>query len=203
MKNIAFLALASLLLLPSPASAQTTLSLTGGMNVTSLATETGLAANYNSANRMFAGLAATLPITGPFQVRFGASLSQKGNFYGLDQAVLLANPNDPGWGRSEPSLDVHLRMGYLEFTVLGGVAGRVSGSPVTVYMLAGPAIGVLTSCSVKLTEYENGQPGESDFVSPCYDEESIVPLDLGLSGGAGLNVGLTDQAGATVARQSG
>lgn len=178
---------------PSPASAQTTLSLAGGINFTSLATETGLAANYDAARKVFTGVAATVPIAGSFQVRLGASFSQKGNFYALDQ-IVPDDPNYPTFGTLEPYLDLHLNMGYVEFTALASLASPVSGGPVTVRVLAGPAIGLLASCKATGTEYEGGRPSRTMTVS-CPDEAQIAALDLGLAGGAGLNVELTGRLG--------
>ena len=197
MRHVAPLVLACfLVLLPSPTSAQKTLSLTGGINFTSVATETGLAANYDSAKRLFTGLAATVPIAGSFQVRVGAAFSQKGNFYALDR-IIADDPGYPTFGTLVPALDLHLKMGYLEFTILGSLASPVSGGPVTVHLVAGPAMGLLASCKATATMYDDeGQPGETTTVS-CPDEADIAKLDLGLAGGAGLNVELTDQIGVT------
>ena len=196
MRRIALVFLALVVPLPTfPASAQTTLSLTGGINFTSVATETGLAANYDAAKRPFTGVAATVPIAGPFQIRLGTSFSQKGNFYALDQ-IVPDDPDYPTFGTVEPYLDLHLRMGYVEFTALAGLASPVSGGPVTVQVLAGPAIGLLASCKAKGTEYEGGRPSRTMTVS-CPDEAQIATLDLGLAGGAGLNVELTDRLGVT------
>ena len=195
MKQVAPLVLASSFLLsPFPASAQT-LSLTGGVNFTSVATETGLSANYDSAKRLFTGVAATVPIAGSFRIRLGASLSQKGNFYALDQ-IVPDDPNYPTFGTLEPYLDLHLRMGYVEFTALASLASPVSGGPVAVRVLAGPAIGLLASCKATRTKYEEGRPSTTMTVS-CPDEAQIATLDLGLAAGAGLNVELTDRLGVT------
>lgn len=196
MRRVAPVFLAFLVpLAPSSASAQTTLSLTGGINFTSLATETGLAANYDAATRLFAGVAATVPVRGSFQVRVGAAFSQKGNFYALDQ-IVPDDPNYPTFGTLEPYLDLNLKMGYLEITALGSLASPVSGGPVTVHVLAGPAIAFLASCKAARTDYEDGEPGPSTTVS-CPDEAQIAALDFGLAGGAGMNVGLTDRMGVT------
>ena len=196
MRRIALVLLAFIIQLPPfQASAQTTLSLTGGINFTSVATETGLSANYDAARRLFTGVAATVPIVGSFQVRLGASLSQKGNFYALDQ-IVPDDPNYPTFGTLEPYLDLHLKMGYVEFNALAGLASPVSGGPVTVRVLAGPSIGLLASCKATGTEYEEGRPIRTTTVS-CPDEARIATLDFGLAGGAGLNVELTDRLGVT------
>ena len=196
MRRVAPLLLLSLLVpSPSAASAQTTLSLTGGVNFTHLATETGLQANYNSAKRPFTGLAATIPVAGPFQVRLGGAYSQKGNFYGLDRLV-ATDPAYPTFGTLEPAWDVHLRMGYLEFAALGGLASPVSGGPVSVHALLGPAVAFLASCKATATVYVDGQLGESTTVS-CPEDVDIAKIDFGLAAGGGLNVDLTDRVGVT------
>ena len=196
MRRIALVFLALFVPLPpSPAFAQTALSLTGGINFTSVATETGLAANYDAAKRLFTGVAATVPVAGSFQVRLGASFSQKGNFYALDR-IVPKDPNYPTFGTLEPHLDLHLKMGYLEFTALASLASPVSGGPVAVRVLAGPAIGLLASCRATGTEYEEGRPSRTTTVS-CPGEAQIATLDFGLAGGAGLNVELTDRLGVT------
>ena len=196
MRRVAPLLLLSFLVpSPSAASAQTTLFLTGGVNFTYLATETGLQANYNSAKRPFTGLAATIPIAGPFQVRLGGAYSQKGNFYGLDRLV-PTDPDYPTFGTLEPAWDVHLRMGYLEFSALGGLASPVSGGPVSVHALLGPAVAFLASCKATATEYVDGRLGESTTVS-CPEDVDIAKLDFGLAAGGGLTVDLTDRVGVT------
>lgn len=192
-KQVAPLVLASSFLLFPPASAQTTLSLMGGINFTSVDSENvPLPPNYDSAKRLFTGVAATVPIAGSFRVRLGASLSQKGNFYGVDWLI----PVDSSYTnfRWEPADDLHLKMGYVEFTALASLASPVSGGPVTVQVLAGPAIGLLASCKTTWTEYAEGRPSTTTTVS-CPDEAQIATLDLGLAAGAGLNVELTDRLG--------
>lgn len=196
MRRVAPLLLLSFLVpSASAASAQTTISLTGGVNFTHLATETGLQANYNSAKRPFTGLAATIPVAGPFQVRIGGAYSQKGHFYGLDRLV-PRDPDYPTFGTLEPAWDVHLRMGYLEFAALGGLASPVSGGPVSVHALLGPAVAFLASCKATATVYVDGQLGESTTVS-CPEDVDIAKLDFGLAAGGGLNVDLTDRVGVT------
>lgn len=194
MKQVAPLVLASSFLLFPPASAQTTLSLMGGINFTSVDSENvPLPPNYDSAKRLFTGVAATVPIAGSFRIRLGASLSQKGNLYALDRTV----SDDPNYfGPVEPYLDLHLKMGYVEFTALASLASPVSGGPVTVQVLAGPAVGLLASCKATRTEYAESRPSTTMTVS-CPDEAQIATLDLGLAAGAGLNVELTDRLGVT------
>lgn len=195
--------------LASPAPAQTTLSLTGGINLTSVAPETGLGPNYFPAKRPFTGVAVAVPVAGPLQLRLGAAFSQKGNSYFLDW-LLFDDPDRPHVARSAPALDHALKMGYLEFTVLGSLASRVSGSPVTVHLLAGPAIGFLASCKATWTKYDkDGQPFETRTAScPDRPRVSYEPdeqlgdgegnrLDFGLAAGTGLNVELTDRIGVT------
>lgn len=174
----------------SPASAQTTVSLTGGINFASVATETGLAANYGGAKRLFAGVGANFPVAGPLQIQFGAAFSQKGNYYWLSGVSGLD-------GFAEiPALDIQLRMGYLEFNVLGRLASQVSGGPIALHLLAGPAMAFLASCEATATVYEDDRPRES-ITSTCPDEAEVTGLDLGLAAGTGVDVELTDRIGVT------
>jgi len=92
--------------------------------------------------------------------------------------------------------------------VFGSVASRVSGGPVTVHVVAGPAMGFLASCKATWTEYDTeGQSTETRTAS-CPDRIPIDPgvplgdgegarLDFGLAAGTGLNVELTDRIGVT------
>lgn len=59
--------------------------------------------------------------------------------------------------------------GWASATASGSLASRVSGSPVTVHVVAGPAMGFLASCKATWTDYDTeGQPIETRTAS-CSD----------------------------------
>ncbi|MDE0075601.1 MAG: hypothetical protein OXU32_16725 [Gammaproteobacteria bacterium] len=85
----------------SPASAQATLSLTGGVNLSTLAADAPSARDVwhsESLARMSIGLAATVPVSRHLGVQAGVAYAQKGGrLSGLDNRQLSCDFDASGW----------------------------------------------------------------------------------------------------------
>ena len=110
-------------LLPGvPASGQTTLTVTGGLNTASVSLSEGNEA-IESVTRMAMGLSAGIPVSEGWRVQLGATYSQKG--FGI--------------GIAEVGID------YIEFT---GLLDRPLplGDRASLHLVAGPALGIRMFC---------------------------------------------------------
>ena len=182
---------------PTPVCAQATLSLTGGVNRTSLGTDADGASRapiFESLTRMSIGLAATLPVSDRFGLQLGGRYAQKGGR--LDVLGVLGTMGDMFGGFEEmppgASFDADYQMDYVELSALARVGFPLSGDRVSGHLLAGPALGLRSSCEgvVRLS----GLDEPAFNVSSDCDEAGvdIGTIDLGLAGGAGIDIGLTD-----------
>ena len=179
----------------TPVRAQATLSLTGGVNRTSLSTDAdGASSVFESLTRMSIGLAATLPVSERFGLQLGGRYAQKGGR--LDVLGVLGMMGDMFGGFDEmppgASFDADYEMDYVELSALARVGFPLSGDRVSGHLLAGPALGLQSSCAgvVRLSGLEEPPVNVS---SDC-DEAGLDfrTIDFGLAGGAGIDIGLTD-----------
>ena len=187
--------LTAVLLMPRASlHAQTTLSLTGGVSLASMNTDfdDALAPDLESLTRMSVGLAATIPVTDRFGVQLGGRYVQKGGRLDLLGMAMRM------FGRLEgmeqvTSFETDFRMDYVEFSALARVRFPLSGDRMSGHLLAGPALGLQSSCEVGVRIREPGFP-EADVNMDCEEFGPIFKgkLDLGLAGGAGIDIGLTD-----------
>ena len=118
MKWYSPLLLTGLLLVPAtPAAGQTSLSLTGGINVASLEVDSSdpLVPNLQSVSRMSIGLAATIPISERVAIQLGGAYSQKGGSLEVQE--------DGATIASDIELD------YIELTALARVGLPLVGGP--------------------------------------------------------------------------
>lgn len=180
----------------TPVRAQTMLSLTGGVNRTSLNVDTdgAFSPDFESLTRMSVGLAATIPVSDRFGLQLGGRYAQKGGR--LDVLGLMGMMGDM-MGElddmpSGTSLNADIKMDYVELTVLARVGFPLSGDRVSGHLLAGPALGLRSSCELGFSVSGPDVPGV-DVDSDCEEVESdFRALDFGLAGGAGIDIGLTD-----------
>lgn len=176
--------------------AQATLSLTGGVNRTSLSTDSdgALAPDFESLTRMSVGLAATIPVSDRFGVQLGGRYAQKGGR--LDVVGMLAMMDDMFGGVEQmppgARIDADFEMDYVELSVLARVGFPLSGDRLSGHLLAGPALGLQSSCQGVVHISGMDEPAMSAGVD-C-DEAGLDwrKIDFGLAGGAGVNIGLTD-----------
>ena len=187
----------------TPVRGQTTLSLMGGVNRTSLSTDADGASRapvFESLTRMSIGLAATLPLSDRFGLQLGGRYAQKGGR--LDVLGVLAMMGDM-FGEFEDmppgaSFDADFEMDYVEFSALARVGFPLSGDRASGHLLAGPALGLRSSCEavVRLSGLEEPAFNVS---SDCEDGGlNFQTIDFGLAGGAGVDIGLTDSIDASL-----
>lgn len=180
----------------TPVRAQATLSLTGGVSRTSLSTDSdgALAPEFESLTRMSVGLAATIPVSDRFGVQLGGRYAQKGGR--LDVVGMLAMMDDMFGGVEQmppgARIDADFEMDYVELSVLARVGFPLSNDRVSGHLLAGPALGLQSSCEGVVHISGMDEPAMSAGVD-C-DEAGLDwrKIDFGLAGGAGVDIGLTD-----------
>lgn len=196
------LAAAFLTLGATSVRAQATLSLTGGVNLTSLDADTNgaLAPDFESLTRMSIGLAATIPVSDRFELQLGGRYAQKGGR--LDVLGLMEMMGDMlgGFEEAPPgtSLNADFEMDYLELSVLARVRFPLSGDRVSGHLLAGPALGLQSSCEGIVNVSGLDEPA-FNVSSDCDDADfGFRKIDVGLAGGAGIDIGLTDSVDAHV-----
>ena len=149
-------------LLPgAPASGQTTLGVTAAMNTASASASEPNEA-LGSVKRAAVGLSAGFPVSEGWRVQLGAAYAQKGF----------------GFGPVEFGID------YIEFTGLLDRPFPVGGRT-TVHVLAGPALGIRTSC--KTTVSVRGEKRSQDCEGTV-----LKDFDFGVAGGAEAEIGVSD-----------
>jgi opacity protein-like surface antigen len=184
------------LALGAPVRAQTTLSLTGGVNITSMDADSDgtRSPGFESLARMSIGLAATLPVTDRFGLQLGGRYAQKGAR--LDVLGVLEMMGDMFGGLEEmppgASFDADYEMDYVELSAVARVGFPLSGDRLSGHLLAGPALGLRSSCEgvVRLSGLD--EPAV-DVSVDCYEAGlDFRRVDVGLAGGAGIEIGLTN-----------
>ena len=164
------LAAAFLFLAPS-ASAQTTLALQGGLNLSVLSNEfedSIVPVNYLRIVQPTFGLSATFQLSPP---------ESRSSLGGQLSATYIPKGADLQ-GRSTGGI----RLNYVELGALFDARVPLSSESLAIHILAGPAMGWLMSC-----ERGGASCGEDEFNT----------LDFGLSFGASLEAGLTDRVAVT------
>lgn len=164
--------------------AQTTVSLTGGVNRASLNldTEDLLVPNLQSVIRFSFGIAATIPASDRFGIQLGGAYSQKGGSLSVvDEGVAVTSD---------------IEMDYIELTALAKLP-LSQGEQVSAHLLVGPALALQSSCQVAFSVREGGTTFDA---STSCDESDLdtKEYDLGLAAGGGLEIGLTDALDARI-----
>lgn len=170
--RISFL-VGAFLLAGQSASAQTTLSVHGGLNVSVLSNEVEdslLPTNYLRISQPTFGLGATFRFTPPERTSFGIQLNAS---------------YSPRGGDLEGISGVEVRMKYLELAALADMRVPLILEPVALHFLVGPTAGWLISCKRELS---------------CADGE-FRSLDIGLSFGGQLEVASEGGVGVTAGFQ--
>ena len=183
MKRLAIAAaVAMVFLLPgTPVCGQVTLSVWGGLNVARMVRtpaegppdRTG--ASFGHTPRRALGFSVGIPICNNWGIQLNAGNSQKGGDI------------------SDPFAKITWKHDYREFSVLMDVALALDeGDRARLHLLAGPALAYKQSCKVT-AEYESG---DENF--DCTDANRWKQYwddDLGLVGGAEVEIGLSGRAG--------
>lgn len=171
----------------SPASAQTTLSLTGGLNRTTMTADPpdGIVWRSESLTRMSVGLAATFPASEHLGLQLGVAYAQKGGrLSGLDGDIFAT---------TEIALD------YFEFSLLAVPTLPLSSwDHSAVRFFFGPTLASRIDCdfdaSARLGTEQVTASGGCDAEGR---DEIEATMDLGVVVGGGIAVGVTERASVT------
>lgn len=162
---------------PTSIFGQTTIAIQGGLSRATIggddASEEGVDVDARSGIKV--GASATIPIQDKFSLRFGSEYVQKGfqgdidDFFGID------------------NVSFGLNLDYIELSGLGAFNLMPSESTASVYMLAGPAVGINVKCEVVAGD------GSTTVKEDCGDEDlDTKTLDLGITGGIGTEMAFSE-----------
>ena len=186
MKHLTPPLLALVLLLPAqaPAAGQTTLALSGGLNIASADVEdaSAMVPDAVSITRASVGLAADFSLSDRFGIQLGGRYAQKG--VGLEL-------NEDG-----ANIESNVELDYFEFAALGRLRFPLAGDRVSLHVLTGPAMAVETGCSLNATASFGGESVELE--EECDEvelERSLV--DLAWAVGGGLDIGISENLSAS------
>ena len=150
---------------PTSIFGQTTIGIRGGMSRAS-ASGNFDGADVDARTGIKLGASATIPIQDKFSLRLGGDYVQKG--YGLSADL------------EGLSVSADVSLDYIELSGLGVVNLTPPESAASVYVLAGPAIGINVKCEAA---------GED-----CGDDgDGPKPLDLGITGGIGTEMAMSEE----------
>ena len=149
---------------PTSIFGQTTIGIRGGMSRASASGNID-GADVDARTGIKLGASATIPIQDKFSLRLGGDYVQKG--YGL-------SANLEGL-----SLSADISLDYIELSGLGVVNLTPPESAASVYVLAGPAIGINVKCEAAGEDCGDGDDGPKT-------------LDLGITGGIGTEMAMSE-----------
>lgn len=172
----------------SPASAQATLSLTGGVNLSTLAADAPSAREVwhsESLARMSIGLAATVPASKYMGIQVGVAYAQKGGrLSGLDNRQLVS---------------VDMALDYFEFTLLAVPTLPLSSwERTSVRFFVGPSLATRVSCEFDASGWLGAEHVVAAGSCDVGQDEIEAAMDLGVALGGGIAVGVTDRADVSV-----
>ena len=158
---------------PIPIFGQATIGIRGGV---SRANVGGEGVDVDARTGIKVGASATIPIQDKFSLRLGGDYVQKG--YGIEMVSISSlDLNDLGLDLDDLSFGGDVSLDYIELSGLGVVNLTPPESPASVYVLAGPAIGINVKCEAA---------GED-----CGDD-GLKTLDLGITGGIGTEMAISE-----------
>lgn len=186
--SLVLIAVLSVPAFTSPASAQATLSLTGGVNLSTLAADAPSAGDIwhsESLARMSIGVAATLPVTEHVGVQLGVAYAQKGGrLSGLDNRQLVT---------------VDMALDYFEFTLLAVPTLPLSSwERSSVRFFVGPTLASRVSCEFDASGWLGAEHVAATGSCDAGQDEIEAAMDLGVALGGGIAVGVTDRADVSV-----
>ena len=172
----------------SPASAQATLSLTGGVNLSTLAADAPSARDVwhsESLARMSIGLAATVPASKYLGIQAGIAYAQKGGrLSALDNRQLVT---------------VDMALDYFEFTLLAVPTLPLSSwERSSVRFFVGPTLASRVSCDFDASGWLGAEHVAAAGSCDAGPDEIEAAMDLGVTLGGGVVVGVTDRTDVSV-----
>lgn len=189
MKRLSFLLPVMLVLLvtSSPVMAQTTLSLTGGLNLTTLTADPPDHTTWRSESlaRMSVGLAATFTASEHLGIQLGVAYSQKGGrLSGLDSDVFVT---------SEITLD------YFEFSLLAVPTFPLSSwERSSVRFFVGPTLASRVACDFEASGWLEAEHVTAAGSCDAGQDELEPAMDLGVALGGGIALGVTERAAVSI-----
>lgn len=174
------------LLTPAPTDAQTRVGITGGLNLASVdvSSESGFVPDFESITGLSLGLSATIPLSKTLGLQLASGYSQKGTLFAFTE--------------DGADFESTLKVDYLELAALGVVHLPVSGERVSAHLLAGPALALEASCDVSVQATFMGTDFEVNEDCDNGDVLDRSNFDLGLAGGGGIEIGLSDALGVSL-----
>ena len=171
-RSVPLFAVFSFLLAGTPLAGQTTLSVQAGTTVSGLAVTGAEIEGDEPRVGISLGAALTLPVSPNIGLRFGGAYAQRGNTLAVSRLG-----------------DLTYRLAYFELSALGKASFPLAGHPVSLHLLAGPAVGFQMSCEGEV--YFALQ--QVTIVDECEDDGSQYDtirtpgktLDFGVVGGVG------------------
>ena len=161
------LAVLTACLCATPLAAQTSIGGRAGMTLSSFATDDEEVDPSSIAGIHFSVTASRM--RGGIGLALSAAYTERGTGFTADEL-----PDE---------VDFNYRLGYVEVATLGKVS--LGGGP---YLLAGPTLGLMVSCSVSIS-------AQGSALSSDCDAEGQDPFkfyDFGASGGAGMSFDVID-----------
>ncbi len=172
-----------LLLTPASTVAQIKLGVTGGLNLASVdvSSESAFVPDFESVTRLSLGLSATIPLSETWGLQLAGGYSQRGTMYTFTE--------------DGADIEATLKMDYIELAALGMVHLPVSGERVSAHLLAGPALALESSC--RWSSKATFMGTDLEINEDCDDGDAIdrSNFDVGLAGGGGIEIGLSDALG--------
>ncbi|WP_419942818.1 porin family protein [Candidatus Palauibacter sp.] len=158
---------------------QTTVGLHGGLTRATFSDLDALV-EQESRSGVRVGVSATVPVSGSLGLRFAGSYVQAGGGFAF-----------PNFGEDGSSVRAGINLDYFRLSALARAALPMESSNVAVYLLAGPFAGFRTGCSTSIAEQgvSFSADCEADF------EGDLSTTDFGISGGVGLEVGVSNSMG--------
>lgn len=167
MKKYLLLLLCGMWALSAPLSAQTTIGVYGGVNITNLGGDD--VQDTESHTGLNVGASVLVPLVENLGLFIGAGYSEKGADV------------------SDPEVSGAFELGYVEFPILLRY-GFPTSSSVGVHLYGGGAVALETRCQIE------GTDGSVTVTLDC-DEAGIdtKSTDVGLVGGAGLDIDVSER----------
>lgn len=168
------------------ATAQTTFSLVGGVNRTSMSLDLDVAPlvpDIETTRNRYLGLEVLFPVSESFGIAHRAGYSGKGTSVTATESGFTATAD--------------FQLGYFETALLAKRALGRRGGTLGAHVVVGPTLALLASCRTITQVEHEGISVEEEL--DC-EEAGLEPrdFDLGLAGGGGIDLRLSRRVGLSV-----
>ncbi|WP_419163038.1 outer membrane beta-barrel protein [Candidatus Palauibacter sp.] len=145
------------------------------------------------------GVSATVPVSRSLGLRFEGNYVQAGTGFSVPNLFdfspsfdHVAPPAATNVGADDRAKAL-INLDYLRLSAMARAGGPTEGRRVAVYLLAGPFVGFRTACSTSIAA-----SGVSIDVDCDEAESDLSTVDFGVSGGVGVEVGVSSGVRATL-----